>query len=35
MGTLALLWRDNKLLLSGFVLALVLAGFFAVRAVGF
>ena len=27
MGTLALLWRDNKLLLSGFVLALVLLGY--------
>lgn len=30
-GTLRLLWRDNKLLLAGFVLALAVMLFFAVR----
>lgn len=35
MSALLSLWRDNKLLLTGFVLALALMAFFAVRSVGF
>ncbi|WP_323764990.1 hypothetical protein [Marinovum sp.] len=32
---LTLLWRDNKLLLAGFVLALAVMAFFAIRTVAF
>lgn len=34
-AALGLLWRDHKLLLAGFLLALAVTVFFAVRAVGF
>jgi hypothetical protein len=35
IGTIKLLWRDNKLLFSGFVLALAVMVFFAVRSIAF
>ncbi|MGY3437127.1 MULTISPECIES: hypothetical protein [unclassified Marinovum] len=35
MSALRTLWRDNKLLLTGFVLALALMAFFAIRSVMF